>query len=142
MNDLPICDICGRSANDPARQATNRRLKVKLDDDGLWVCSDCKATLVTLPTSLEDEDVPDDRIKKLVGKSAGAICRTLNLPFAPPYQPIIEAASRIAYDEDRFMSAWLFVTQWMDGTTIWQSPDKSARALVTLNGDVQIESRS
>ena len=78
----------------------------------------------------------------MVGKSAGAICRTLNLPYVPPYRSVIDAASRIAYDEDRYMSAWLFVTQWMDGTTLWQPEDQSARALVYTEGHILIETRS
>jgi hypothetical protein len=66
----------------------------------------------------------------------------MNLAYVPPYRSIIDAASRIAYDEDRYMSAWLFVTQWMDGTTLWQTEDKSARALVSTDGNIQIETRT
>ncbi len=64
------------------------------------------------------------------------------LPYEPPYQSIIDAASKIAYDEDRYMSAWLFVTQWIDGTTIWQSEDQSSKALVSVDGDIQINTRA
>jgi len=115
-----------------------------MDEDGLWVCSECKARLIGQPTGYLDEDdcELDARIKALVGKSAGAICRTMNLPYVPPYQTMIDAASRIAYDEDRYMSAWLFVTQWMDGTTLWQNEDRSARALVSADGSVQIQART
>jgi len=90
----------------------------------------------------DDERELDDNIKALVGKSAGAICFTMNLPYEPPYQSIIDAASKVAYDEDRYMSAWSFVTQWMDGTTVWQSEDQSAVALVHADGNVQIEARA
>ena len=114
-----------------------------MDEDGLWVCGECKHRLVSKPLGdLEDEDDLDDKVQALVGKSAGAICLTLALPYVPPYQAIIDAASKIAYDEDRYMSAWSFVTQWMDGTTVWQSEDRHARALVFPDGTIQIETRN
>ena len=83
----------------------------------------------------------DEALQPLVGKSAGAICRTLELPFAPPYESIIKAASNIAYDQDRYMSAWLFVTQWLDGTTVWRSSDGSEIAHVTLDGIVNMQNK-
>jgi len=114
-----------------------------MDGDGLWVCSECKERLVSKPIGdLDDDSEMDEEIKALVGKSAGAICRTLELPYEPPYHWIIDAASKIAYDEDRYMSGWSFVTQWNDGTTMWQSEDQSAKALVFVNGTVQIENRT
>jgi len=85
----------------------------------------------------EDGEMVEE-IAALVGKSAGAICRTLNLPYEPPYASIIDAASRIAYDEDRYMSAWTLITQWLDGTSVWLSPGQSAKALVPPEGDIQI----
>ena len=139
MPEFHYCDICGRSERDFYQETPNTPIKYQMDEDGLWVCSECQSNLITSPTKQDDEYVLDDRIKALIGKSAGAICCTTNLPFVPPYQSIIEAASRIAYDEDRYMSAWSFVTQWMDGTTIWQSADKSAKAFVDTEGNVQIE---
>ncbi|MCU0486399.1 MAG: hypothetical protein MUC85_09870 [Anaerolineales bacterium] len=83
----------------------------------------------------------EERLKALVGKSAGAICLTLNLPYAPPYQSVIDAASKIAYDDDRCMSAWSFVTQWLDGTIVWRSEDGSATALVGPDGSVRVEDK-
>ena len=80
----------------------------------------------------------DEALQPLVGKSAGAICRTLELPFEPPFKTVIRAASLIAYDHDLFMSAWLFVTQWLDGTTVWRDLDGQATALVSIAGDVKI----
>jgi len=88
-----------------------------------------------------DDSELDEKLKALIGHSAGAICRTLDLPYEPPYQSIIDAASKIAYDEDRYMSAWSFVTQWLDGTTVWQSEDRSAKALVSTDGTIQIQTR-
>jgi len=131
------CDFCGSSGTRPQDLNLNGQRELEMDEDGLWVCSECKARLISKPTGYLDEDGSevDEDIRALIGKSAGAICRTLDLPYKPPYQSIIDAASKIAYDEDRFMSAWSFVTQWVDGTTVWQSPDKSARALVSADGN-------
>ena len=81
----------------------------------------------------------DEALQALIGKSAGAICRTLELPFVPPYDIVIEAATRIAYDQDLYMSAWVFVTQWLDGTTVWRASNSRATGLVTLNGTVIIQ---
>jgi hypothetical protein len=80
----------------------------------------------------------EEEIKALVGKSAGAICHTLNLPFEPPYQIVLNAASKIGYDEDHYMSGWLFVNQWMDGSTVWRSEDGRGMAIVKLDGRVQV----
>ena len=66
----------------------------------------------------------------------------MNLPYVPPYQLIMDAASQIAYDEDRYMNAWSFVMQWIDGTTVWQSEDRSAKALVYTDGNIRIETRT
>jgi hypothetical protein len=115
-----------------------------MDEDGLWVCAECGARLVSRPTGCVNEDGSelDERLESLIGKSAGAICRTLDLPYEPPYESTIDAASRIAYDEDRYMSEWSFVTQWLDGTTVWESADRSARALVSPEGSIRIETRA
>lgn len=136
----PVCDFCGRPGTKSQYQALGTRRLLEMDEDGLWVCSECKARLIGKPIGkLEDEFELDEEIKALIGKSAGTICLTMNLPYEPPYQSIIDAASKIAYDEDRFMSAWSFVTQWMDGTTVWQSEDLSARAFVSPDGNIEIE---
>ena len=113
-----------------------------MDEDGLWVCSECKAKLRSKPSADRDDYGMDEKLKPLIGKSAGAICFTLDLPYKPPYQSVIDAASNIAYDQDRYMSAWSFITQWMDGTTVWQSEDRSTRAYVLPDGAVQIENRN
>ena len=142
MDRFPICDFCGRPEAIPQYPNLNGQRELEMDEDGLWVCSECKARFISKPTGSMDSDELDGKIRALVGKSAGAICLTLDLPYETPYQSIIDAASKIAYDEDRFMSAWSFVTQWIDGTTVWQSEDKSAKAFVTTDGDVQFEVRA
>ena len=144
MDDLAVCDFCGRPGTAVQSQNLEGQRELELDQDGLWVCSECKARLTSRSTGHLHEDASelDERLRALVGKSAGAICRTMNLAYVPPYRSIIDAASRIAYDEDRYTSAWLFVTQWMDGTTLWQTEDGNARALVSTDGNMQIETRT
>jgi hypothetical protein len=134
---IPSCDFCGRPKTKIPNQNGPRELE--MDADGFWVCNECKIRLVSKPIGSTEEIELDEKLGVLVGQSAGAICYTLNLPYAPPYQKIIDAASRIAYDEDRYMSTWSFVTQWIDGTTVWQSADQCAKALVSTDGKVQIE---
>jgi hypothetical protein len=112
---------------------------MKLDEDGLWVCHHCRAKL-RLPTVDKEAEELVEELQALVGVSAGAICHTLNLPCEPPYETIIDAASRIAYDEDRFMSAWSFVTQWLDGTTAWRAEDGEAVAFVDPDGSIRVRS--
>jgi hypothetical protein len=143
MDKFPVCDFCGRPETRFQYQNLDGQLELEMDEDGLWVCSECKARLISKPTGdVDDDSELDEKIKALIGKSAGAICRTMDLPYQPPYQPIIDAASKIAYDEDRYMSAWSFVTQWLDGTTVWQSEDQSAKALVSTDGHIQIDTRA
>ncbi|MCB9421745.1 MAG: hypothetical protein H6667_18235 [Ardenticatenaceae bacterium] len=128
MTEQRHCDFCGRP-EDELKRFPNRSSKLELEADGLWVCSDCQPRLQSTPISQSDEYL-DEAIKALIGQSVGAICYTLNLPYEPPYQVIIDAASLLGYDEDfRYMSAWLFVTQWLDGTTVWQAEDGEQRPL-------------
>ena len=140
MNRSPVCDFCGRHGTTILSHGLSDHRELRMDEDGLWVCSECQARLISKPTESEDNEDSelDEKVQALVGKSAGAICRTLELQYVPPYQAIIDAASKIAYDEDRYMSSWLFVTQWMDGTTVWQSEDLSAKALVSPDGDTSV----
>ena len=140
MPDQRTCDFCGRSESALSAQVPNGSCAMERDPDGLWVCYDCRDKLALSAVGEVAEETSQE-LKALVGKSAGAICRTLNLPYRPPYRSIIDAASRIAYDEDRYMSAWSFVTQWLDGTTVWRAPDDESSAIVTPEGSVRIEPR-
>lgn len=139
MSSQRQCDFCGRSEVDLRASAGSPVPVLELDADGLWVCRDCRASLV-LPPVGEAADLPEG-LEALVGESAGAICLTLNLPYQPPYQSVIDAASRIAYDEDRFMSTWSFVTQWADGTTVWHAEDGAAVAMVAPDGSIRVQHR-
>jgi hypothetical protein len=136
-----FCDICGRTETQLPEPVSDDAPKLQIDHDGLWVCHDCSAKLVTTPVSeVTGAELPEE-IRALVGKSAGAICSTLNLPYEPPFRSVIEAAHKIAYDQDMYMSAWSFVTQWLDGTTVWRAEEASETAIVTVSGTVRIETR-
>ena len=90
MTELSTCDICGRSESDLQKDSSNKQLKLELNEDGLWICTNCQANLTMAPTSQGDEIEQDERIKELVGKSAGAICHTLNLPSVPPIAQLLK----------------------------------------------------
>ena len=137
MSEPRCCDFCGRSQIKLSAGRPDDSPALELDADDLWVCRDCRARLVLPPVGDPAEELPEE-LGALVGKSAGAICRTLNLPYVSPYRSVIDAASRIAYDEDRFMSAWSFVTQWLDGSTVWRAEDGEAIAVVAPDGSVRI----
>ena len=140
MSEQRSCDFCGRSEIDLLAQAPVGSPAMELDEDGLWICCNCRAKLVLPAVGQEAGDLVEE-LRALVGKSAGAICYTLNLPYEAPYRSVIEAASKIAYDEDRFMSAWSFVTQWLDGTTVWRAEDGEAEAIVAPDGSVRVQRR-
>jgi len=130
------CDFCGRSE----RELAAGRAALEVDADGLWACGECRGRLVLPAVGEEAEEAPEE-LARLVGQSAGAICRTLNLPYEPPYEAVIDAASRIAYDEDRYMSAWWFVAQWLDGSTVWREEEGTAVAVVRPDGSVWVGGR-
>jgi hypothetical protein len=137
LKEQRFCDICGRSESDLLAGAPVGSPALELDEDGLWICHICHGKL-TLPPVGETVDLPEG-LETLVGKSAGVICRTLNLPYEPPYRSVIDAASKIAYDEDQFMSTWSFLTQWSDGTTVWQSEDRTSIAIVLPEGSIRVQ---
>ena len=138
MSARQVCDICGRARDEIAqRDAQAPALQI---EDGLLLCSDCRKRL----TAYSKEDAParelDAELERLIGRSAGAICMTMNLPYRPPYRAIIDAASKIAYDQDRYMSAWTLDSLWLDGTTVWRDEDGSSVAFVYVDGSVSIQS--
>ena len=135
---MKTCDICGRDETALTDDVPGTGLKISLDDGGLWVCAECGSRIRPAAADASEGGELDEALKPLVGKNAGAICRTLELPYEPPYRAVIDAAAKIGYNEDRFMSTWSFLTQWLDGTTVWRSEDQTAKALVYPNGEVQI----
>jgi hypothetical protein len=141
MKTVINCDICGRSKTELPIPFSIDTPQLTNDEDGLIICHLCKDQINPKSVNITENSESDEKLRPLVGKSAGAICRTLELPFVPPYKSVIEAASKIAYDQDLYMSAWLFVDQWMDGTCLWRSEDGKQTALVKPDGDVQIKQR-
>jgi len=139
LSEQRHCDFCGRSELDLLAQTPIGLPVLELDEDGLWVCCNCRTKLVLSPIG-EAVNLAEE-LETLVGKSAGAICYTLNLPYEPPYQSVIDAAARIAYDEDRYMSAWSYVAQWLDGTTVWRSEDGVSIAIVAPDGSIRVQHR-
>jgi hypothetical protein len=138
MSRVLACDICGRSEAEISRRtAEGSALKI---ENGLRLCQDCSTRLANLSEDDALAPEPDEHLRRVIGKSAGAICMTMNLPYEPPYCTIIDAASRIAYDSDRYMSTWIFESLWLDGTTVWRDEDASAVALVHADGSVDIQS--
>jgi hypothetical protein len=140
MSEKRSCDICGHSEYLYQEDNMSGRPLISLDDDGLLICKTCQNRVKSGSITKDTLSDLDPVLKQLVGKSAGAICRTLELPFEPPYKVIIEAASKIAYDQDLYMSTYLFETLWLDGTTVWRASDGHAIALVTSIGEVKIQS--
>ena len=138
MPEEKRCDFCDRT-EDELPESIGVSDKLVLDADGLWVCLECRSKLVTQPTDQQTAAFLEDALLPLVGQNAGAICRTLELPYEPPYRNILDAASTIAYDEDYYMSTWTFVSQWLDGTTVWHSPDGTSEAFVSTDGNVRIK---
>jgi hypothetical protein len=134
MNEILFCDFCGRSAEDvPPASGDDESPALQLDEDDLWVCRICRERIVTPPVGDEVTlDLPDE-LRALVGKSAGHIVLTLNLPGQPPYEEIVADADRL---HNVLMSEWAFISQWPDGTTVWREPDGPTLALVTRDGSV------
>ena len=138
MQEEKFCDFCGRLEHELPEPADEKQPRLTIDEDGLWGCADCRRKMVTEPIGDGAVVELEDELAELVGKSAGAICRTLNLPYMPPYQEVIDAASKIAYDEDRYMSGWQFVNKWLDGSTVWRAEDGKGMAIVRPDGTIQI----
>lgn len=138
MSEQRCCDFCGRPESELLSEAKNGSQALEIDEDGLWVCQNCRAKL-TLPTTIEATGELAGELRILLGENAGAICRTLNLPYEPPYRSIIDAAAKIAYDEDRYMSTWTFVTQWPNGTTVWRSQNADSIAFLTPDGTIRVQ---
>jgi hypothetical protein len=132
-----VCDICGSSEAEVSRQ-TGQGTALRRDS-GLWLCRDCRTRVAARAEVDAPVPDPDEPLGRVIGKSAGAICRTLNLPYEPPYREVIDAASKIAYDQDRYMSAWICEALWLDGTTVWRAEDGTALALVYADGSVDIQ---
>jgi hypothetical protein len=140
MKPERIYDICGRSENALPPYSDDTPL-LHVDEDGFWLCADCQKAVKSTPVSECEEGELIEELKSLVGKSAGTICYTLDLPYVPPYAYVIDDANKIAYAEDRVMSEWTFIAQWLDNSTVWLSPERDQVALVCPDGSVVIRDR-
>jgi len=140
MPEEKFCDFCGRFEHELPEPRGKDQTRLTIDEDGLWICSGCRSKISTGPVGDGWEVELEDEIKALIGKSAGAICRTLDLPYEPPYEIVLDAASKIGYDEDHYMSGWLFVNQWQDGSTVWRSEDGRGMVIVKPDGSIQVNS--
>jgi hypothetical protein len=76
----------------------------------------------------------------LLGMSAGAVCRVLDDPAGSAVERIVEAAYEIAYEQDRYMSAWVLAGFSDGGGSTWRSPDGESIAEVGI--DLRIEIRA
>lgn len=77
------------------------------------------------------DDQVHEELGSLAGKNASAIAfANLQFDTDPLIATVLDAALLIR-DEPYYMSTWVYVTQWDDGTTIWCAPDGSAMAAVT-----------
>ena len=124
MSETRCCDVCGGS----------KHIGLERDEDGLWICSACRKSLIATPAGEWEDAILSDEVRILVGKSVGAICFTLNLPDEPPYQRIVNHAVEM---HNHLMSAWSFVTQWVDGTTVWR--DEEGIAIAFVSGDEVVD---
>jgi hypothetical protein len=69
MSEQRCCDFCGRSEIELTAQILDGSAVMELDEDGLWVCYDCRARLV-LPPVCKEAAEPSEELCALVGKSA------------------------------------------------------------------------
>lgn len=138
MIEEKFCDFCGRLEHELPAPADTKKSKLTIDEDGLWACVDCGSRLRTEPVGDGGEVELEEELVALVGKRAGKICRELGLPFAPPYEFVLDAASRIGSADEQPMSDWVFVNQWLDGSTVWRAEDGRGMAIVKPDGSIQV----
>jgi len=111
MSESNQCDFCGRIKTETPDTLSEEAFKIDIDEDGLLVCWECSQKLISSPVGSTAYADLDEKLRGLVGKNAGAICRTLNLQYESPFIAVIDAASLIGYDQDLYMSTWSFVSQ-------------------------------
>ena len=138
MTEEKFCDFCGRFEHELPEPADKKQPKLTIDEDGLWACADCSPRLKTTPVGDGREVELEDELIALIGQSAGTICRSLELPFAFPYEFVLNAASVIGSTDEQPMSGWLFVNQWLDGSTVWRAEDGRGMVIVKPDGSIQV----
>jgi hypothetical protein len=135
------CDMCGRTEGEIGAAGTGEFSRLELCGNGWWLCRHCQSQVNPKPAKEDGEEEYEEyqlppELHALVGKSAGTVCMILDLPKRPPYKQIIEDATVLQLQA---MTAWTFVTERDDGSSIWESPDKRSAAIVKFNGAVQVE---
>lgn len=113
------CDICG----------LQKPLNMQ---SGLYVCSQCGQKIVNFDlVEHHSELIPE--LQRLIGKQAGWITQTLNIPYVYPYTTIIDAADVL---QDSLRSVYLLNQIWEDGTTVWRAIDGNELCLVTKDKEI------
>ena len=77
-------------------------------------------------------------LSRLIGLSAGKICY-MDLPDRPEFEQLVDSAEIVW---ENLMSAWTFKEIWMDGTTLWLSPEREKIATVSPDGEYTIQDNS
>lgn len=138
MSEEKFCDFCGQFEHELPEPADTKQPKLTIDEDGLWACAECSPRLKTTPVGDGWEVELDDELIALIGQSAGTICRSLELPFAYPYEFVLNAAAEIGSADEQPMSSWQFVNQWLDGSTVWRAEDGRGMVIVKPDGSIQV----
>ena len=138
MIEEKFCDFCGRFEHELPEPVDTKVPRLTIDEDGLWACSDCRPRLKTAPVGDGREVELEDELMALIGQSAGVICRELDLPYSSPYETVLDAANKIGSTDEQPMSSWLFLNQWMDGSTVWRAEDGRGMVIVRPDGSIQV----
>jgi hypothetical protein len=78
-------------------------------------------------------------LESLVGRNASQIAyANLQYDAHPLVEAVLDAAILIRA-EPHYLSTWVYITQWPDGTTIWHAPDGDAVATVFRDGTIHVE---
>ena len=77
-----------------------------------------------------------EKLESLVGKNAGAIAMTLNLPYVEPYTVVIDGAIAV---QESLRSPWTFIGLDQNGNTLWVSPDEKSLLRVDQEGTIALE---
>jgi len=130
------CDICDRSVSEIREQGEGDGTGPQLNAGGIWICSECMLDFSTRRAVFEDDLQLEHNLDSLVGKNAGAIAMTLNLPYVKPIKVVIDGAIAV---QESLRSPWTFVTLDSDGNTLWLSPDRKSVVRVDPEGNLEVQ---
>ena len=77
-----------------------------------------------------------ESLESLVGKNAGVIAMTLELPYVEPFRAVIDGALAV---QERFRSPRTFAGLDPFGNTLWISPEQDQILRVDPDGVMKIE---